>query len=199
MARVVAFLSTFCLLFLLIASVAYVRFFVPGGTLFHRTLDGPALVKEVRQMNQLVTVKYSIQKVVGLTEARPLLGSESILLLVEARVQAGIDLSELTQYDVSMPSGAEARIRLKPARIIETYLEEKDTKVWDRRITWWTPWVSADPDLEHKARMEAIAEVEKAALEMGILRDAQKNAESDVRAVLQAFGITKVTFVPWAS
>ena len=199
MARVVAILSTFCLVFLLIASVAYVRFFVPGGTLFHRTLDAPALVKEVRQMNQLVTVKYSLQKVVGLTEARQPLGSESILLLVEARVLAGVDLSELTQYDVTMPARDEVRIRLKPARIAETFIEEKNTKVWDRRITWWTPWVSADPDLEHKARMEAIEQVQNAALEMGILKDAQKNAESDLRAILQAFGITKVTFVPWSS
>ena len=78
MARVVAFLSTFCLLFLLIASRWRMSVFsCPVGRLFHRTLDAPALVKEVRQMNQLVTVKYSMQKVVGLTEARPPLGSES--------------------------------------------------------------------------------------------------------------------------
>jgi len=195
-AKVIAILSTFFLVFLLIAAIAYVRFFVPGGTLFHHTLDAPALVREVRQLNQLVTVKYSVQKVVGITEPRQPLGSESILLLVQARVLAGVDLGELTQYDVIMPSRDEARIRLKPARITETFIEERDTKVWDRHITWWTPWVSADPDIKHRTRLAALEQVRATAIEMGILKDAQRNAEQDIRAILQAFGISKVTFIP---
>ena len=194
MAKVVAILSTFCLVFLLIAGVAYMRFAVPGGSLFHQQLDSPALVREVRQLNDLATVKYSIQKVVGLTEQRQPLGSESILLLVEGRVLAGISLSELTQYDVSMPSHTEARIRLRPAHILETFLEEKDTKVWDRRVTWWTPWVSPDINLEHRARLAALEQMSTAALQMGILKDAQKNAEQNIRQILQAFGISKVVF-----
>jgi len=195
-AKVIAIISTICLIFLFIASIAFVRFFVPGGTIFHRTLDAPALVREVRQMNELVTVKYSVQKVVGLTEQRQPLGSESILLLVQARVLAGIDLSELTQYDVTLVSKDEVRLRLHPPRITEAFLEEKDTKVWDRRITWWTPWISSDPDLEHKARMQALEEVRTAAVQMGILKDAQRNAENDIRAILKAFGFSKVSFVP---
>ncbi|MDQ6678158.1 MAG: DUF4230 domain-containing protein, partial [Acidobacteriota bacterium] len=163
--------------------------------IFHRTLDAAALVREVRQMNELVTVKYSVQKVVGLTEQRQPLGSESILLLVQARVLAGIDLGELTQYDVTLVSKDEVRLRLHPPRITEAFVEEKDTKVWDRRITWWTPWVSSDPDLEHKARMQALEEVRTAAVQMGILKDAQRNAENDIRAILKAFGFNKVSFV----
>jgi hypothetical protein len=195
MAKVVAFLSTSCLVFMLIASVAYVRFFVPGGSVFHRTLDAPELVKEVRALNDLVTVKYSIQKVVGLTVQKAPVGSESILLMVQAHVLAGIDLSGLTQYDVTMKNGRTVQIRMGMPRITEAFLDEKETKVWDRRITWWTPWLSPDPDLEHKARMQALDEVRTAALQMGILRDAKKNAEEDVRQILHAFGIDRVTFV----
>jgi hypothetical protein len=195
MAKVVAFLSTSCLVFMLIASVAYVRFFVPGGSVFHRTLDAPELVKEVRALNDLVTVKYSIQKVVGLTVQKAPVGSESILLMVQAHVLAGIDLSGLTQYDVTMKDGGTVQIRMGMPRITEAFLDEKETKVWDRRITWWTPWLSPDPDLEHKARMQALDEVRTAALQMGILRDAKKNAEEDVRQILHAFGIDRVTFV----
>lgn len=193
MAKVMAFISTSVAIFMLIATIAYVRFFVPGGTIFHRTLDAPALVKEVRALNDLVTVRYSVQKVVGLKEQRSAFGSESILLMVQGRVLAGIDLADLTQYDVTM-KGGEATIRLGVPRVTEAFLEEKETRVWDRRITWWTPWVSPDLDLEHKARVQAIEEVRAAAIQMGILRDAKKNAETDVRQILHAFGIDKVTF-----
>jgi len=31
---------------------------------------------------------------------------------------------------------------------------------------------------------------------MGILKDAQTNAERDIRAILQAFGISRVVFLP---
>jgi hypothetical protein len=194
MAKVVAFISTSVAVFMLIATVAYVRFFVPGGTIFHRTLDAPALVTEVRSLNDLVTVRYSVQKVVGLKEERSPVGSESILLMVQGRVLAGIDLAELTQYDVTMKDRGTAVIRLGMPRVTEAFLEEKETRIWDRRITWWTPWVSPDLELEHKARLQAIEEVRAAAIQMGILRDARKNAEEDVRKVLQAFGIDRVTF-----
>ena len=192
MARVVAFLSTSCLLILLATS----RFCGPGASLFHRTLDASAVLREVRQLNELVTVKYTVQKVVGLNQKREPFGSESILLLVEARVLAGVDLGELNASDVTMLSRTEARIRLHPAHLTETFLEEKNTKVWDRRVTWWTPWVAPDKDLEHNARMEALQQVRAAALQMGILNDAQRNAERDIRGILQAFGIVKVTFLP---
>ena len=62
-------------------------------------------------------------------------------------------------------------------------------------MTWWTPWISPDPDLEHKARLLALDEARASAIQMGILRDARWNAERDVRGILRAFGIDQVTFV----
>ena len=169
----------------------------PGKlSLSRKTLDPAAVLVQVRALNELVTVKYSIQKVVGLKEKRALVGEESILLLVEGRVLAGVALNELSASDIVMPSREEARIRLPGPRILENFLDEKSTKVWDRRITWWTPWVAADPDLEHKARLEALDQVRSAAVQMGILKDAQTNAERDIRAILQAFGISRVVFLP---
>ena len=179
----------------LCALVAYLLW--PGKvSLYRKTLDPAAVLVQVRALNELVTVKYSIQKVVGLKEKRALLGEESILLLVEGRVLAGVALNELSASDIVMPSREEARIRLPTPRILENFLDEKSTKVWDRRITWWTPWVAADPDLEHKARLEALEQVRSAAVQMGILKDAQTNTERDIRAILQAFGISRVVFLP---
>jgi len=190
--RLVAFLSTTSLIFLLVAIIVYLRLF--GGGAAHRTLESPAVVKEVQQLNQLVTVKYSIEKVVGMREQKSPVGTESILLLVRGKVLAGVDLAGLTPGDVTVVNRDTLRIRLTPPNIQETYLDEKYTKVWDRSITWWTPWVTPDVDLEHKARMQAVDDIKAVALEMGILVEARRNAEMDIRQTLRAFGMDKIVF-----
>ncbi len=68
MAKLVAFLSTTTLIGLLVAMLVYLRFF--HGGVAHRTLDSSAVVKEVRSLNELVTVRYSIEKVVGMKEEK---------------------------------------------------------------------------------------------------------------------------------
>jgi hypothetical protein len=90
--------------------------------------------------------------------------------------------------------GEAVNVRLPQPHIQEAFIDEKNTKVWDRSITWWTPWVTPDLDLEHKARLQAIEDMKKAALDMGILGEAKKNAEMDIRSILMAFGIKKVEF-----
>ncbi len=192
MVKFVAFFSTVCLIGLLIAIILYLGLYGPGGA--HPNLDSLAVVKEVRQLNELVTVKYSIEKVVGMKEEKPPVGVESILLLVRGRVLAGVDLAELRSSDVTVSKGDVVRVRLPMPKIEETYLDEKYTKVWDRSITWWTPWVTPDVDLEHKARMQAVEDIKTAALDMGILAEAQRNAELDIRNLLEAFGMKKVAF-----
>jgi hypothetical protein len=195
MAKLVALLSTACLMCLLLGIIIFQHFSLPG--VVRETLDARAVVKEVRQLNELVTVRYSIQKVIGMKEDRPPLGTESILLLVQGKVLAGIDLAGLTPNNVTMRGrGKElvAVIRLPPPHLAEAFLDERYTKVWDRRITWWTPWISPDVDLEHKARLQALEEIKQAALDMGILAEAQRNAETSIRTLLQAFGIPKSVF-----
>ena len=192
MAKFVAFLSTLALICILAAIIVYLAIFGRGGA--HRILDSPGIVKEVHQLNELVTVRYSIEKVVGMKEEKSPLGEESILLLVRGKVLAGIDLSQLTPNDVSVSHGDMVRIHLAAPHIQEAFLDEKYTKVWDRSITWWTPWVTPDPDLEHKARMQALNDIKTEAVDMGILAEAQRNAETDIRNTLLAFGVKKVGF-----
>jgi hypothetical protein len=192
MAKFVAFFSTICLIGLLIAIIAYLAFFNPRSRL--RTFDSQAVVKEVRPLNELATVKYSIEKVVGMKEEKSPVGAESILLLVRGTVVAGINLAGLNANDVSISSDGVARIRLMRPEIQAAYIDEKYTKVWDRGITWWTPWVSPDLDLEHKARLQAIDDIKSEALQMGILADAQRNVETDIRSLLLALGVQKTVF-----
>src|SRR5205085_1794474 len=121
-------------------------------------------------------------------------GSESILLIVQARVLGGINLSELKDKDIRMAGDRHVDIQLPPSRLLHVEFDEKNTKVWDRTKTWWTPWVPYDIDLEKKARMAALDSVKQEALDMGILLDAQVNAQNLIRALLHPLGVEKVTF-----
>jgi Protein of unknown function (DUF4230) len=151
-------------------------------------LSTPTVVTQIKQLNQLAAVRFSIQRVVGLTEPKVPLGEESILLIVQGDVQAGVDLADLRQDDV-MLSGRQARVRLPAPKVLTSYLDESQTKVWDRHVTWWTPWVPYSPDLEHRARLQALDEIRKAAINMGILDRAGENAENAIRQFLAAFGV----------
>ena len=154
-----------------------------------RSPDVPSVLLGVRQLRQLVTVRYSIQRVVGITEPRVPVGAESILLMVQGEALAGVDLALLTPKDVRVNGPHSVIIVLPSPKLIDTFLDEKHIKVWDHQITWWTPWVSVDPDLEHRARLQALDEVRAAALEMGILDRAQTNAESAIRDFLAAMNV----------
>jgi len=161
-------------------------------TLRAPTLDAPIVVHEIQGLNELVSVNYTVQKVVGLEEKKRPLGSESLLLFVQAAVLAGVDLSKVAASDVKILPGRSIRLTLPPPRIVHIVIDDTQTKVWDRQITWWTPWVPYNKDLERQARLAARDAIERAAIEMGILDQAQKNAAAGIRSLLETLGIKSV-------
>jgi hypothetical protein len=158
--------------------------------------DAPAVLTQVRQLNQLATVRYTIQKVVGIREPKYPVGEESILLVIQAYVDAGVDLSGLTEREVEVQTDGTVTLRLPEARVLNVSLNEKQTQVWDRRMTWWTPWVPYSRELETRARQQGIESAKQAAVEMGILRQAEQNAESAIRGLLGLAGVRRVQIVP---
>jgi hypothetical protein len=158
--------------------------------------DSPAVVAQVRQLNQLATVKYTVQKVVGIKEQKQPLGSESILLIVQASVEAGIDLSSLRSDDATIREDGTVVLRLPAPKILNVLVDEQETRVWDRRKTWWTPWVPYSLDLEHRARLAGLEAVRQAALDMGILAQAERNAGASIRGLLGLAGVKSVVIVP---
>src|ERR1043166_7567192 len=95
----------------LAATTFYYRFFPQREAVIRRVVDAPAILRQVQQLNELVTVKYSIQKVIGLKEEKVPFGSESLLLMVQATVLGGVDLASLGSQDVSV--NAESRVTIQ--------------------------------------------------------------------------------------
>lgn len=167
----------------------------PASSEVVRVFDAPAVVEQIRELKQLVTVKYSIQKVVALEEKKIPFGAERILLFVQAEVSGGIDLAALKEQDIKVADDGVLLISLPRADVTSVEIDDRLTRVWDRSITWWTPWVPYNQDLERQARLEARDGVEKAARDMGILDQARKNAETAIRGLLISTGAKDVRFL----
>jgi len=183
--KIAAFVSAFAFLALLASIFVAGRVRAVFGL---RSLNSATIITRVQPLKQLVTVRYSIERVVGLREPKVPLGEESILLMVEGEALAGVDLETMRARDIAHSGNRKFLITLPSARLFDVFLNEKETKVWDRQVTWWTPWVPPDPDLEHKARLQGLDDVRNAALKMGILDEAQKNAQTAIRDLLAGFG-----------
>ena len=182
------------ILLALSAACVYLYYFGRRGMVVHHTVDAPAVLTEIQRLSELATVKYRIQKIIGLKEEKMPFGSEQVLLMVQANVLGGVDLATLGTNDVCVTADSGVTLKLPMAKVMHVYIDEQQTKVWDRSKTWWTPWVPFDPELEQKARLAALEAVQAAALEMGILSHAQENAEKTVREFLRAAGVESVRF-----
>src|SRR5437879_13700107 len=95
---------------------AYLYYFGGRQPVVRRVIDAPAVVKEIQQLSELVTVKYSIQKVIGLKEEKVPFGSEQVLLMVQADVLGGIDLAALSTNDVEVTANGSVTARLPPPK-----------------------------------------------------------------------------------
>src|SRR6476660_8469720 len=112
--RAIAVVSTLALVILLVKS------YIP---LWPRRTASPAtIITEVRKLNQLVTVQFSIQRVVGIREPKVPVGEESILLMVQGEVLAGVDLDRLRDRDVTYAGDRNVTVALPPARLFKSFL-----------------------------------------------------------------------------
>ena len=92
------------------------------------TADPPAMLREIQRLDELVTVKYAIQKVVGLEEQKKPLGAEKLLLIVQAKVLAGVDLATLKPQHLAIVKTGELLVQLPPPKILHVVIDEKATR-----------------------------------------------------------------------
>jgi hypothetical protein len=170
---------------LVVATVVVVRREKP------REPDRPTIVAQVQRLNELATVRFTVQRIVDLEERATPVGAERILLIVQAHLRAGVDLAALRPEDVQVEDGR-VTLRLPPAKLLDAAIDDGATRVWDRQKTWWTPWVPYSKDLEQRARLQGLEAARKAAIDMEILRQAERNAAESIRGLLGLAGIGDV-------
>lgn len=146
------------------------------------------MITKVQSLNELVTVKYLIEKIVKLEAEPSVLGRDSIVLLTHAVVKAGVDLSGLRPEDVEV-HGTKVILKLPAPRITDCYLDDRKTEVWEHKTAFWRTF---DEKLEQNARRQALEEIRLAAGNQGIQKDALERAQIQLGAFLGSLGYTEV-------
>jgi hypothetical protein len=162
-----------------------------GGQV-HMTVDQPTVIRQIRALQRIETVSYTMDKIISGERENPILpkflAGDRLLLVVHGEVIAGLDLSKLQPGDVSV-SGRRVSIRLPHAEIFTTRLDNEKTRVYSRDTGLFS---TPDPDLEGEVRLEAERQIQAAALQDGILKTAENNARQTVTSMLTGLGFETV-------
>jgi len=156
--------------------------------------DPVTYINEIRALARLETIQYSIEKVItGETGGGTFQGlfGDKILFVGHGTVIAGIDLDKLRPEDMRFENGV-LTVQLPPAEIFIAALDNEKSYVYDRDTG---VLARPDPNLETLVRQSAEQEILKAALEDGILEQAQINAEAYLIKFFSALGFPNTIFV----
>ena len=156
--------------------------------------DPITYINEIRALARLETIQYSVEKVITGEMGGGTFGSlfgDKILFVGHGTVIAGIDMEKLQPENMRYENGV-LTIQLPPAEIFIASLDNEKSYVYDRQTGLLT---KPDQNLETLVRQKAEEEILKAALEDGILEQAQTNAEAHLFKFFSALGFPNTIFV----
>jgi len=156
--------------------------------------DPVTYINEVRALARLETIQYSVEKVVTCEINQGTFGfvfGDKVLFVGHGVVIAGIDMGKIMPEDMRLETGA-LSVKLPPAEVFIATLDNQESYVYDRDTGIL---VKPTTDLETICRQSAETEILKAAMEDGILTQAQTNAENYLFRFFQALGYQNVIFV----
>jgi hypothetical protein len=155
-------------------------------------VDQPTVVRQIQQLQRLETVNYSLDKIISGEHSNPyfpkFLVGDRLLLVMHGQVVAGIDLAGVQPGDVTV-AGDKVSIKLPPAEVFTTSLDNTKTRVYSRETGLLS---STDPFLESEVRQEAERQLTEAALQDGILAMASQNGKTTIAGLLRGIGFHDV-------
>lgn len=155
--------------------------------------DPLTIVHSVRSLARLETIQYSVEKVITAESGQGPFGflfGDRLLLVAHGTVIAGVDLEKLAPQDLRVQDGV-LYVHLPEAEVFIAALDNQKSYIYDRDVGVLS---RGDVDLETAARRAAEEEIEKAALQDGILAQAQSNAEAYLYRLLIQLGFPEVIF-----
>lgn len=156
--------------------------------------DPVTILHEIRSLARLETAQYTMEKIItaetGQSELKFLFG-DRLLFVGHGKVIAGVDLEKLKPGDLWIDNQV-LNVRLPPAEVFITSLDNELSYVYDRETGLLR---RGEINLETLARQAAEAEIEKAAIQDGILDWARMNAESYLGRLFRSLGYEDVIFI----
>ncbi len=155
--------------------------------------DPVTYITQVRALARLETIQYSIEKVITAEIGQGTFGflfGDKLLFVAHGTVIAGIDMSKMNPGDMQLQNNV-LYVKLPPAEVFVATLDNDKSYVYDRETGALT---KGDQNLETTARQAAQDEIQKAALDDGILDIAQQNAQTYLAKFFAALGYQNTIF-----
>ncbi|MGB2962509.1 MAG: DUF4230 domain-containing protein [Anaerolineales bacterium] len=155
--------------------------------------DPVTIVHEVRSLARLETIKFSLEKIITAETRQGVfewLVGDRLIFVAHGEVIAGIDLNKLDPEDLEVKGGV-LYVTLPETEIFVTAIDNEQSYVYDRDTGLLT---HGEVNLETEARRAAEREIEKSALEDGILELAEQNAISFLDRLFRDLGYPEVIF-----
>ena len=156
--------------------------------------DPVTIIHDVRALSRLETIQYTVEKVITAEVSSQYfawLNEDRLILVAHGTVIAGVDMEKLGPEDMQLENGV-LKVRLPEPEIFMAALDNDKTYVYNRDTSVFR---QADRNLETLARAAAEDEIEKAALNDGILETARINAENYLTRFFMALGYKDVIFI----
>jgi hypothetical protein len=153
---------------------------------------GPVVISAIRDMSNLTTVETVQYTIVDKGTDRGWLEwarGDSLQLFAVARIGAGIDMNGITVQNVSLDDQGVVEITVPAAEIQYVSVDNEATQILDRETGLFT---KGDPRLETDARQVAEEVLVQAALDEGVLTDAEANARQVLTDFLLGLGYRDV-------
>jgi hypothetical protein len=151
-----------------------------------------SVVQSIQQTGQLVTVEYSLSKVVRAADNRTWykIGGRRILISTEATVKAGVDLQSITAGDVSI-TGDDIRLNVPSPQVFSVSIPPDKIRVLYEEVSFLRERFTA---VEREALLrQAERQIRSLTDSLGILKTARTNADIFLRKLLQQGGYKNVT------
>ena len=155
--------------------------------------DPITIVHEVRSMARLETIKFSLEKIITAETRQGVfkwLVGDRLILVAHGEVIAGIDLEKLDPEGLVVRGGI-LYVQLPDPEIFVVAIDNEQSYIYDRDTGIFT---HGEVNLESEARRAAESEIEKSALEDGILELAARNAQSYLGGLFRDLGFPEVIF-----
>lgn len=149
--------------------------------------DTATVVRQIQSLNQLVSVKFVLEKVIVVEDAK-WFGENRLIMVAHGVAKAGFDLKKLEPGDISM-EGGRLSIQLPKPMLTDVYLDERRTEVIERSTGILR---TIDKDLETEARRHATDRIRAAAIESGILNEATERARLQLTHLAGQMGFQNV-------
>lgn len=153
--------------------------------------DSTAVLNRVVPIQELALIKYNYSGVIGYKDFLKILKinvpltEKYFLLKYNGYIKAGVDFENMKVQ----VSDKDVHISLPRARILDTMIDEKSIKVYNESMNAFNPLTIAD---YNKAIMQEKENMVKGAITQGILKDATRQAELVLTAIMKDMGFENI-------